>query len=73
MSSPEITKNHFQYYGLTEITFKDRLYNHKNSFKYESKRSSTELSNYLWEKKEKNGDMSLQWYIKNEDKPYSPA
>ena len=39
------------YIGLTENTFKDRLHKHKNSFKYETKKNSTELSNYVWDKK----------------------
>ena len=35
------------YIGLAENTFKDRLYKHKNSFKYGSKENSTKLSNYV--------------------------
>ena len=49
---PPIYQNHSHYFGLTERTFKDRLYKH-NCFKYESKRYSTELSNLLWAKKER--------------------
>ena len=41
------------YIGLTENTFKDRLYKHKNSFKYETKKNSNELSNYVWDKKKR--------------------
>ena len=39
------------YHGVTENSFKDRLYKHRNSFKYESKANSTELSKYIWELK----------------------
>ena len=35
------------YTGLTENTFKDK---HKNSFKYKTKKNSTKLSNYVWDK-----------------------
>ena len=41
------------YIGLTEKTFKDRWYKHRNSFKYESKANSTELSKKVWELKKK--------------------
>ena len=47
VSTPDIKKNYPYYIGLTEHTFKDRLYKHNNFFKYESKRNSTELSNFV--------------------------
>ena len=47
-------KNHPHYIGLTESSFKERLYKHKNSFKYENKRNVTELSNFIWDQKSKN-------------------
>lgn len=40
-----------RYYGLTKNAFKGRLYIHKNPFKYESKRTSVELSDArIWSK-----------------------
>ena len=51
VSTPDLKQNNPHYTGLTEHTFKDRLYKHNNSFKYESKRNSTELSNFIWGKK----------------------
>ena len=42
-------KRHPHYIGLTESAFKDRLYKRKNSFKSESKRNATELSNFIWD------------------------
>ena len=39
--------------SLTESTFKDRFYKHRNSFKYESNTNFTELSKYFWEMKRK--------------------
>ena len=59
--------------GLTEDTFKDRLYKHNNSFRYESKRNSTELSNFIWGKKKEKINVDLDWSILDKAKPYSPA
>ena len=47
------TSDGVNYNGLTENTFKDRFYKHCNSFKYESKANSTELSKHFWEMKRK--------------------
>ena len=66
-------KNLSHYIGLAEILFKDRLYKHKNSFKYESKRNGTELSNFIWVQKKKSSDISLEWSIPDKVKPYSPG
>ena len=52
--TPDIIENHPHYIGLTENTFKDQFYKHKNSFKYESKRNAAELSNFVWENKHAN-------------------
>ena len=46
---------------------------HKYSFKYESKRNSTELSNSIWSKKEEKINVDLEWSILNKAKPYSPG
>ena len=46
-----IKQNNPHYIGPTEHTFNDRLYKHNNSFKYDSKRNSTELPNFIWGKK----------------------
>ena len=51
---PNIIENHPRFIGLAEITFKDRFYKHKNSFKYRSKRNATELSTFVWENKHAN-------------------
>ena len=47
------TSDRVNYNGVTENTFKDRLYKHHNSFKCESKANSTELSKHFWELKRK--------------------
>lgn len=65
MASPQTSRNHPRYYGLTDIVFKDKLYKFGNSFRYETKRHSTELYTYFMGKQEKQRvKVSLQWYIK---------
>ena len=44
--------NNGNYIGITEHTFKWRLYQHLNSFKYRSKVNSTELSKHIWNLKD---------------------
>ena len=67
-----ITEDHPHYIGLTENTFKDRFYKHKNSFKYESKQNATELSNFVWENKRENTETSLIWKVLDKAKAYKP-
>ena len=69
ISTPHLKQNHPHYIGLTEHTFKDRLYKHNNSFKYESKRNSTELSNFIWDKKKEKINVDLDWSILGKAKP----
>ena len=45
------TSDKVNYNGLTENTFKDWFYKHRNSFQYENKANSTELSKHFWEMK----------------------
>ena len=73
VSTPDIKQNHPHYIGLTEHKIKDRLYKHNNSFKYESKRNSTELCNFIWGKKKEKINVDLDWSILDKAKPYSPA
>ena len=58
------------YTGLTSNTFKDRFYKHRNSFKYESKASATELSKHIWDVKNSGKDLSINWSIIDHAKPY---
>ena len=44
--------NSGNYIGITEHTFKGRLYQHLNSFKYRSKVNSTEMSKHIWNLKD---------------------
>ena len=43
VSTQDLKQNHPHYTGLTEHTFKDKPYKHSNSFKCESKRTSTKF------------------------------
>ena len=52
---------------------KTHLYKHKNSFKYGTKNDTTELSNYVWNKKKDKQEVSFKWYIKEKAKAYSPV
>ena len=64
VSTPDIKQNHPHYIGL---------YRHNNFFKYESKRNSTEFSNFIWGKKKDKINVYLDWSILDKPKPYSPA
>ena len=57
--TPNIIENHPRYIGLTENTFKYRFHKYKNSFKYESKRNVTKLSNFVWENKHAKTETNL--------------
>ena len=72
-ATPKITNDYPHYIGLTENTFKDRLYKHKNSFRYEGKKNATGLSNFVWENKHTNTETSLEWKILNKVKSYKPG
>jgi len=59
------------YIGLTENRFKERWYQHKNSFKYENKALSTELSKHVWKLKKKGIlEPILTWAIIDHASPY---
>ena len=72
VSTPDIKQNRLHYIGFTEHAVKDRLYKH-NSFKYEPKRNSTGLSNFIWGKKKEKITANLDWSILDKAKPYSLA
>ena len=59
------------YIGLTEHSFKDRYYKHKNSFRYNTKVNSTELSKHVWEMKTRNNnEPTIKWSIIDSASPY---
>ena len=72
VTSNDTTEDSPYYIGLTENIFKDNMiYKHKNSFKYETKKNSTELANHVWVKKKDKLETPLQWYMKEQVKAYS--
>ena len=71
--TPDLKENHQHYIGLTEHTLKDKLYKHSNSFKFESRRNSAELSNFIWGKKKEKINVDLDGSILDNAKPYSSA
>ena len=65
------TSDGVYYNGLTENTFKDRFYKHRNSFKYESKANSTELFKHFWEIKRKGMEkIIMHWSVIDHAKRY---
>ena len=65
------TSGGVKYNGLTENTFKDRFYKHRNSFNYESKTYSIELSKHFWEMKRKGIEKPIMhWSAIDYAKPY---
>ena len=51
------------YIGSTGGTFKKRFYGHKHSFAHPEKRSSTELSKYVWSAKDRGEEPKISWSI----------
>lgn len=60
------------YVGLTENEFKTRFTGHKASFTHENKKSSTTLSEYMWNLKSQNINHTTTWKILSKSRPYSP-
>ena len=51
------------YFGLADITFKERYRNHIRDFKHEKYEISTELAKYIWQLKHDNISFSVKWTI----------
>ena len=60
-----------EYVGLTEGTFKRRLYGHRQSFKNSNLKNATELSKHIWHLKGNNEEYDLSWRIIDKAKPYN--
>ena len=67
----EDDKGRETYVGLTETSFKTRYLNHTSSFRNEKRKSSTQLSKYIWALKETDVNFSIKWNIMKQCKPYS--
>ena len=57
--------------GLTEKKFNTRFNLHKSSFKLENKRTSTTLSEHVWELKNKNMNFNIKWELVKKVKPFA--
>ena len=60
------------YYGSTSTTFKERYRNHTASFRHESKRKNTALSEFVWENN-LGTDPPISWSIVGERHPVKPG
>ena len=65
-----VLKSNKFYIGITESEFKKRLANHRYSFKHESGKTSTTLSQHVWEIEE-NPEPKIKWEIIKFAKPRS--
>ena len=61
------------YTGLTKNTFKKRFYKHRESFNKRSPETSTTLSSYIWQLKDRGEDYSVNWSIIDKGAPFNPA
>ena len=61
------------YTGLTKNTFKQRFYKHRDSFKTKSSETSTTLSTYIWQLKDRGEAFSVNWSIVDKGAPFNPA
>ena len=61
------------YIGLTDNTFKTRYNGHTSSFRNNSKRNATTLSQYIWSLKDKAIEHTLKWKLIAKCKAYSSA
>ena len=58
------TDGTYKYYlGLAETSFKDKYNNHKSSFWKINKKTSTELSKYVWSLMNENKTPVINWKI----------
>ena len=56
---------------MTEGEFKTRFNNHIYSFNHKKHATSTALSRYIWDLKNKNENYSIEWSILKHARPYT--
>ena len=61
MATVETETNTSSYVGMTGNNFKTRYYNHIKSFKNKRYKNETELSRYIWKRKEKEVEHTITW------------
>ena len=69
----ETIEENKEYIGISEGEIKQRISNHKSSFRYESKRNATRLSQYVWKLKEEDKQFSIKWEILTKTRSYQPG
>ena len=66
------TNNSVKHYiSVTEDTIKQRIYNHKLSFKNRNYASNTSLSSYIWHLKDTNISPTITWVILKQPPTYN--
>ena len=66
----ETANTNMNYYGLTEMTFKERYNSHQFDFRHVKNKNSTALSKYIHSLKEKNIAYTITWSIHTKAYPY---
>ena len=69
-ATSKITNDYSHYIGLTKNCLKDRLYKHKNLFRYDSKKNATELSSFVGDSKHADTETSPECKILDKAKSY---
>ena len=62
-----------KYIGLAGNTFKERFYNHRQSFSKEDKKQSTELSKHVWRLKDRDIRHTIDWRLIDSTDTYDPT
>ena len=60
------------YTGVTARRFKDRLYEHRTSFKHRNQKPTT-LSDHIWKLKDENDNYTVSWRIIDRGRAYNPT
>ena len=60
------------YVGLTSSKFKERLANHKKSFKHRKYGTETTLSQKIWQLRDEGVECEIKWKILERAQPFSP-
>ena len=70
--TPTISGKPETYVGLCATTFKERWSNHRTTFKYPAKSTSTALSAHIWDLKKQGIKYDISWKIIDRGQQYSP-
>ena len=68
-----ITNQKDTYIGITENEFKTRYNQHTSSFRLPHKKSTTTLSEHVWNRKNNNIEHCISWEIIENSHPYNTA